>query len=173
MYWDWASNMRKWAYNSWIRICTDGSSTIPCNLSAEELWDDGTGSYSVVPYTGRYARPLEVTGPPYTGGTVAAADIGAGVTTYWWAYLYDSAPYIDWDGYYQVCFDFTITGGAAGGGDLFCDDVCAESFEGSFGTPTPTPTETATPLPSSTPTWPPTNTPIGGAPTNTPPSHAR
>ncbi len=154
IYWDWGTNMRKWAYNDWMRICTDGAST-PCNTSYENVWDDGTGSYSVVPYTGRYARPLEVYGPPYVGiyNNPQDAQIGAGVTTYWWSYIRDTAAYVKWDGVYEICFDFLIPGDAPGGGDLTCPNVCAVSYEGSFGTPTPT----HTPSPTETPTaivWP-------------------
>jgi hypothetical protein len=164
---DWGANMRKWAYHDWMRICTDGAGTSYCGSTAEEIWDESTGSYSVVPYTGRYVRPVDLSGPPYVGQYAGTENIGAGVTTHWWAYLRDSAPYIIWDGYYQVCFDFTVVGGAPGGGDLSCPNVCAETYEGSLASPTPTPTitPTFTGTPWPTPTF--TNTPIGGAPTAT------
>ncbi len=181
LYFDWGTNMRKWAYHDWMRICTDGGGTSYCGSYSEEIWDESSGSYSVVPYTGRYMRPVEIVGPPYTGmyNNPQDAQIGAGVTTHWWAYLRDSAPYIIWDGYYQVCFDFMIPGEAPGGGDLYCDDVCAETYEGSLASPTPTPTitptQTATAFvwpdtPTFTPTTPggPTNTPTAIGPTNTP-----
>jgi hypothetical protein len=179
LYFDWGTNMRKWAYHDWMRICTDGGGTSYCGSTSEEIWDESSGSYSVVPYTGRYMRPVEIVGPPYTGmyNNPASAQIGGGVTTHWWAYLRDSAPYIIWDGYYQVCFDFMIPGEAPGGGD----DVCTETYEGSLASPTPTPTITLTPTGTPWPTPTPgaatatrtptsasgaTNTPTG--PTNTP-----
>jgi hypothetical protein len=170
IYWDWGYGMRKWAYNDWMRICTDGGGTTPCNSTYEEVWDDSSGSYSVVPYTGRYARPLDVSGPPYVGmyNNPQDAQVTAGTTTHWWAYVRDSAPYVNWDGYYQICFDFLIPGDAPGGGDLTCPNVCAETYEGSFGTPTPSPTITLTPTGTAIPTATRTNTPFGGAPTSTP-----
>jgi hypothetical protein len=178
IYWDWAADMRKWAYNDWMRICTDGGGTSPCGSSTEEVWDDSSGSYSVIPYTGRYARPLEVTGPPYVGmyNNPQDAQIGAGITTHWWAYVRDSAAYVHWDGVYTICFDFLLPGGAPGGGDLTCNDVCAVSYEGSFGTPTYTPTPTQTDVPPTSTPWPtsastPTRTPTTGTastPTRTP-----
>ena len=168
IYWDWGTNMRKWAYNYRFNLCT-GYSASPCSTSSTYLWYDSTGSYSVVPYTGKYVRPVDLSGPPYTGmySNPATAQIGAGATKNWWAYLRDTASYIIWDGYYQVCFDFTIASGAADGSDLSCPNICAETYEGSLASPTPTPTITLTPTgtPWPTPTF--TNTPIGGAPTAT------
>jgi hypothetical protein len=162
IYWDWGADMRKWAYHDWMRICTDGA-TNSCGSTIEEIWDDSTGSYSVVPYTGRYVRPVDLTTLPATGGYAGTETIGAGVTTHWWAYIRDSAPYVHWDGYYQVCFDFVFLSE----GGLVCPNVCAETYEGSFGTPTPTPPPTLTPTGTPWPTVTPTNTPIGGAPTAT------
>lgn len=166
IYWDWGYGMRKWAYNDWMRICTDGGGTSPCGSTTEEVWDDSSGSYSVVPYTGRYARPLDVSGPPYVGmyNNPQDAEIGSAVTTHWWAYVRDTAAYANWDGYYQVCFDFVFLNE----GGLYCPNVCAETYEGSFGTPTPSPTITLTPTGTAIPTATRTNTPFGGAPTSTP-----
>ncbi len=99
-------------------------------------------------------RPVELTTLPATGGYAGTENIGAGVTTHWWAYLRDSAPYIIWDGIYTVCFDFKIAGGAGDGSDLYCDDVCAVTYEGSYGTPTPTRTPTNTSVPATNTPWP-------------------
>jgi hypothetical protein len=175
IYFDWATGMRKWAYNEWHRICTDGGGTSPCGSYTEEIWDDGSGSYSVVPYTGKYQRPVDLTGPPYVGmyNNPEDAEITGNTTTHWWAYIRDNAPYVVFDGVYEVCFDFMIYGGGPGGTDQSCPDVCAVTYEGSFGTPTPTFTPTPPPTASPTPTfdWPdtPTRTPTtSGGPTNTP-----
>ncbi len=174
IYSDWDDNMRKWAYHDWMRICTDGATNY-CGSTSEEIWDDSTGSYSVVPYTGRYVRPVDLTTLPAVGGVAGTQNIGAGVTTHWWAYLRDSAAYVIWDGYYQVCFDFVFPSE----GGLSCPNVCAETFEGSLASPTPTPTITPTPTstaivwpdtPTRTPTTPggATSTPTPFGPTNTP-----
>ncbi len=179
IYFDWGTNMRKWAYHYRMYLCT-GYSANPCSLSSSALWRDSTGSYSVVPYTGRYARPVDLSGPPYIGmySNPASAQISAGATKNWWAHIVDSVEIV-WDGYYQVCFDFTIPGAAPGGGDLSCPNVCAETYEGSLASPTPTPTITPTPTmtaivwpdtPTRTPTTPggATSTPTPFGPTNTP-----
>ena len=142
VYFDWDTNMRSSAWVEWMRMCADGADD-SCGSIAEEFWDDATGTYTVVPFTGRYARPLEVTGPPFIQqfNPPVTSQIAAGATTHWWAYIRDTGEYVFWDGHYEVCFDITQIGGGYGGGDLECNTVCAEITV----QPSPTPTPTSTP----------------------------
>jgi hypothetical protein len=168
VYWDWGAAQNAADYVQWmcfgvnpgelnvfatgsVAACTSGT---PGNI----FWADSTGTSS--PPTGKYARPLNVSKPwVNTWNPGKAATIGNTLSKAWWGRLWENAT--NWNGIYQVCFDFELVNAPTLGDRYSCPNVCGVTYAGSAASPTPTvPTVTPTftflpgvPTYTSTPTW--------------------